>query len=77
MRKCIREKCPVCEKRSVILTWFYEWYGPSSTCLRCGDKWADGELLARPFARGWRQRNIDNARKTWRRATPPHSEEKS
>lgn len=67
VRKCQRRECPVCHKRSVILSWFYEWYGASSTCLRCGDKWADGELMPRPFARGWRQRNIEEAKRTWRR----------
>jgi hypothetical protein len=35
-----------------------EWYGTMWTCLACGDQWADGELLERPFMRGWRWRNV-------------------
>lgn len=65
-KECRREKCPVCEKRSVILSWFTDWYGWSSTCLRCGDRWEDGELLPRPFAPRWRERNKEEARKRWR-----------
>lgn len=67
-RACDRRECPVCHRRSVILSWFTDWYGWDSTCLRCGDMWADGELLERPFARGWRKRNIEAARQRWRKA---------
>ena len=72
-RKCTRQVCPICKVRSVFLSWFTDWYGWDSVCLRCGDQWADGELLPRPFARGWRQSNIEHAKKRWRlnRMTDP------
>ena len=41
-----------------MLVEYYEWYGASVSCLRCGDQWNDGELSMRPLARGWRKRNI-------------------
>ena len=44
------------------------WYGDDLTCLGCGDAWADGERYARPFARGWRQKQIARARADWDRA---------
>ena len=37
------------------------WYGTTWTCLGCGDRWQDGERGSRPFARGWRQRSIEQA----------------
>jgi hypothetical protein len=67
IRKCDRRECPVCHKRSVILSWFTDWYGWDSTCLRCGDEWADGQLKERPFMPKWRQKNIEAARVRWRR----------
>lgn len=66
-RTARREVCPCCNKRSVLLAWFYEWYGASVVCLRCGDRWADGERLPRPFARGWRKDSIESARKLWKK----------
>lgn len=65
-KRAARRTCPECNRRSVILSWFIEWYGWDSTCLRCGDSWADGYRRERPFMRGWRQKAIDAARKRWR-----------
>lgn len=65
--------CPDCKKRTRILAFFTPWYGWHSTCLRCGREWGDGEWLALPFARGARQRNIEQAKRQWR-AMPPRSE---
>lgn len=36
----------------------------SETCLGCGDMWTDGEMHDRPFARGWRQENIKDAKES-------------
>lgn len=62
-----------CQRRRYLLVESYEWYGPTVTCLRCGDQWSDGELLPRPFAPHWRQKNVERAKQKWRkyRATPP------
>jgi len=52
-----RFKCPNCGKRRMLVR-YYEWYGASMSCMRCGDEWHDGELSPRPFARGWRKEAI-------------------
>lgn len=54
--------CPTCERPRRMLGWFVEWYGTTWTCAGCGDQWADGERLERPFAPGWRRQNIERAR---------------
>lgn len=58
----LTERCPVCEKRTRHLVSMYAWYGDSHKCLNCGDEWRDGELMSRPFARGWRERSIANGK---------------
>lgn len=53
------------------------WYGAYLTCLGCGDQYADEtgrERLPRPFARGWKQRQIAHARAAWRNAAPLRQE---
>lgn len=55
--------CPTCKGRRKFWAWFQHWYGWTVTCLRCGDRWQDGEMLERPFKPRWRQENIDHARK--------------
>lgn len=55
-------KCPTCKRRTKFYSWFQEWYGWHSTCLNCGDRWTDGEMLERPFERGWRKENILRAK---------------
>lgn len=44
----------------------YPWYGFTFTCLRCGEVWHDDERAPRPLLRGWRQRNINRARRRMR-----------
>lgn len=61
-----RRKCPVCEKRALILYEFTDWYGWYGTCLACGDTWANGELLPRPFKPRWRRERIEDAKKRWK-----------
>jgi len=58
--------CPDCGKRSRFLTFSYEWYGPDSTCIRCGRSWSDGEWMPLPFVRGARQKEIDRAKARFR-----------
>ena len=53
-----RWKCPNCGKRRMLVETF-EWYDALVSCLKCGDQWSGGERLERPFARGWRERSVD------------------
>lgn len=55
-------KCPNCGKRKMLVEYF-EWYGASVSCLNCGDEWHDGELSPRSFARGWRERAVEQLQK--------------
>jgi hypothetical protein len=41
------------------------WYGPTWTCLGCGDSWGDGERLQRPFKPRWRREAKTRARELW------------
>lgn len=41
------------------------WYGPTWTCLGCGDSFGDGERLERPFKPRWRQEAKARARELW------------
>ena len=59
-------ECPDCKKPSLVLTFYFEWYGPDSTCLRCGRRWSDGEWMPLPFERGARRNSIKSAMKHWR-----------
>lgn len=53
--------CPTCQKETRFLNQFQGYYGWRCTCLECGDTWADGELVERPFARGWRKQRLERA----------------
>ena len=57
--------CPFCEHEAHVVGATQEWYDTIWTCCRCGDAWAGGEMLPRPFARGWRQRAQRRARLDW------------
>ena len=57
--------CPTCRARRRTIGRNYEWYGWHLTCLGCGDEWEDGEMLPRPFAPGWRRKNMEKARREW------------
>ena len=52
------QPCPVCGYAVGLVGAYQEWYGTTMTCLACGDEWADGEILERPFMRGWRWKNV-------------------
>ena len=73
-RKLSRIKCPTCQRRTFAVGWYAEWFGWSMTCLRCGERWNDGEQEPRPFRRGWRKDSIARAKRRWR-AAPPESQE--
>ena len=65
-RVLVRHDCPTCDKRRYFLCWFYEWYGWTLVCLRCGERWGDDEMLPRPFVPGWRKMSVENAKRQWR-----------
>lgn len=72
LRKAIR-RCPVCECMTEMVERHEAWYGTSTYCCKCGDRWSDGELGPRPFRRGWRREAVQRHREMWDRATfgPP------
>lgn len=41
------------------------YYGPTVTCLGCGDSWSCGERLERPFRPRWRKDAIAEAKRAW------------
>lgn len=55
--------CPTCGRERPMLVSTYQWYAPHSTCLGCGDQWNGSEMQERPFARGWRNRSIEDAKR--------------
>lgn len=62
-----RGHCPTCKKQRFFLREMVDWYGLYDTCLKCGDRWGENELLDRPFCRGWRKESVDRAKKFYRR----------
>lgn len=60
---CAVNYCPTCKRLRRMACKFQEWYGAAVTCAGCGEQWTDGEMLDRPFAPGWRKKNIEQARK--------------
>ena len=58
-----RFPCPTCKRRTSQWMECFEWYGPTVTCLACGEQWRDGEMCPRPLRRGWRAENIAAAKK--------------
>ena len=62
-----RYHCPTCEKRRFFMGWHQEWYGSIFTCLKCGERFSNDEMLPRPFCRGWRKDNIASAKKFYRK----------
>jgi hypothetical protein len=61
--------CPTCkQRRRMAGRDFGPYYGPTVTCLGCGDSWSSGEMLERPFKRGWRKESIATAKRAWEEA---------
>lgn len=63
----IREVCSTCLRSRRFVAAYYEWYGPTWTCLRCGDSWNEDGRCERPFRRGWRKESIRCAWKVFAR----------
>lgn len=51
-RKVELQRCPTCKKDQAFFIEVLAWYGSDATCLGCGERWNDGEMCPRPFARG-------------------------
>ena len=65
-QRIVSGKCSDCKKFSRFIQFFYEWYGPNETCLKCGRQWNDGEWMPLDFTRGIRKQNIEKAKKIYR-----------
>lgn len=62
--------CPICERRRrTVIRWDGAWYGTTVYCA-CGDRWQDGELVPRPFRKGWRKEAQQSFRAMWDNAAP-------
>lgn len=63
-------RCPICECVTEMVQCWHPWLGSTFGCCRCGDGWdgGTGELLERPFARGWRWRQARAYQQKWLRA---------
>jgi len=58
--------CPTCKRKTLFFCQHTPWHGWGLTCLRCGERWDDVEMLERPFCPSWRRDNIRSARKRYR-----------
>ena len=61
--------CPTCGTRRRVVVSLFVWYSSLWTCCTCGESWSDGEILPRPFRRGWRTDEARRARREWNQAT--------
>ena len=68
-KRIVRTECPTCERRTYFVDFFTPYYGWVMTCLKCGDKWEDGERLPRPFKPRWRAESKARAKARYRRVT--------
>lgn len=58
--------CPTCKRRRRMAGRDGgPYYGPTLTCLGCGDAWTCGEMHERPFRRAWRAKEIAAAKRAW------------
>jgi len=64
----VKAHCPTCKKLRYFLFEVWQWYGGYLTCLKCGEKFFEGERMERPFCPGWRQSNIKAAKKFYRQS---------
>jgi hypothetical protein len=58
--------CPTCKKDRYFFREVWEWYGLYDTCLKCGEKYFEGDRMDRPFCPGWRKHNIKKAKQLYR-----------
>jgi hypothetical protein len=68
-RKISTQYCQDCKQQSWFLSWWYEFYGPTEVCLRCGRRWEDGEWMPLALERGSRDKSIAQAKQVWRENT--------
>jgi len=59
--------CPDCGKRTRLLTFTYEWFGPDMTCIRCGRSFNEEGWVPLPFVRGSRAKEIARVKERFRR----------
>ena len=58
--------CTTCDCRRRMLAQTHLWTGTIWTCLSCGERYASDEgRMERPFAPGWRKKNIKHAKEMW------------
>lgn len=76
-RAIVAGNCLDCKRRSRFASFFQDWYGWRSTCLRCGRSWDDGEWLPLDFVRGARAKSIESAKRRWRKLTAAGIEARS
>jgi hypothetical protein len=57
--------CPTCKQRRRMAGFDQLWYGPTLTCLGCGDSWSCEGRLERPFRPRWRRDVIESAQRLW------------
>jgi hypothetical protein len=66
LKKISTDYCQDCKQQSWFLSWWYEFYGPTQVCLRCGRRWEDGEWMPLSFERDSRAKSIAWAKRVWR-----------
>ena len=64
--KIKRSECPDCKKNSYFVTFYYEWYGLESTCMRCGRQFNEDGGQDLLFYRYARRDNKNSVRKFWK-----------
>jgi hypothetical protein len=65
-KRAIACTCPDCGKRTRILTYTYEWFGPDGTCILCGRSFNEDGWVPLPFVRGSRTKEITKAKERFR-----------
>ncbi len=68
VRRTIGECHGRCQRRRRLIVEYdaSPYYAPTTTCVACGDAWAYGELLERPFKPRWRDEVTARARELWK-----------
>jgi len=68
-KKLHRVKCLDCKKRTFFVSFYYEWYGTYSTCLKCGRRYNNGKWEPLDLEKHARKKNINNSKKYYRSNT--------
>jgi len=59
--------CPTCDRKRRFAGFDQFMYGPTMTCLGCGDTWTVDGMLPRPFEPAWRKKAVRRAEDYWAR----------